>query len=414
MSSTKIDTLIIGAGLSGLTAARVLKLAGRKVKIIEASDGPGGRVRTDEVNGFLLDRGFQVFLTAYPEAKHFLDYKALDLKPFSPGSIILTNSGIDEIGDPLREASSLIRTLKSPVGTLSDKFRLLLLRLKLAGISIDEIFSKKETTTLEYLSAVGFGKKIISDFFAPFMSGIYLEQNLDTSSRMFEFVFKMFSESDTAIPAKGMGMIPRQLASDLSVEELILNERAISIDGNKVQTASGNVFEASTILIATTADCIPVPFQRRLIKKKSVTCMYFSADQAPYQKALIALNAIPNRLVNNLAVMSNISSCYAPEGKSLISVSLSGNEQFIKQDELELKVKEELKIWFKECSDWVPIKTYEIPYALPENSHVINDILPSSIRINYSTFICGDHLLNGSINAAMKSGRIAAEAMLSL
>jgi hypothetical protein len=246
------------------------------------------------------------------------------------------------------------------------------------------------------------------------MSGIYLEQNLDTSSRMFEFVFKMFSESDTAIPAKGMGMIPRQLASDLSVEELILNERAISIDGNKVQTASGNVFEASTILIATTADCIPVPFQRRLIKKKSVTCMYFSADQAPYQKALIALNAIPNRLVNNLAVMSNISSCYAPEGKSLISVSLSGNEQFIKQDELELKVKEELKIWFKECSDWVPIKTYEIPYALPDNSHVINDILPSSIRINYSTFICGDHLLNGSINAAMKSGRIAAEAMLSL
>ena len=414
MSSTKIDTLIIGAGLAGLTAARVLKLAGRKVKIIEASDGPGGRVRTDEVNGFLLDRGFQVFLTAYPEAKHFLDYKALDLKPFSPGSIILTNSGIDEIGDPLREASSLIRTLKSPVGTLSDKFRLLLLRLKLAGISIDEIFSKKETTTLEYLSAVGFGKKIISDFFAPFMSGIYLEQNLDTSSRMFEFVFKMFSESDTAIPAKGMGMIPRQLASDLSVEELILNERAISIDGNKVQTASGNVFEASTILIATTADCIPVPFQRRLIKKKSVTCMYFSADQAPYQKALIALNAIPNRLVNNLAVMSNISSCYAPEGKSLISVSLSGNEQFIKQDELELKVKEELKIWFKECFDWVPIKTYEIPYALPDNSHVINDILPSSIRINYSTFICGDHLLNGSINAAMKSGRIAAEAMLSL
>ena len=141
--------------------------------------------------------------------------------------------------------------------------------------------------------------------------------------------------------------------------------------------------------------------------------MYFSADQAPYQKALIALNAIPNRLVNNLAVMSNISSCYAPEGKSLVSVSLSGNEQFIKQDELELKVKEELKFWFKECSEWVPIKTYEIPYALPDNIHVINDILPSSIRINYSTFICGDHLLNGSINAAMKSGRIAAEAMLS-
>lgn len=414
MNTTKIDILIIGAGLAGLTATRVLKSAGRKVKIIEASDGPGGRVRTDKINGFLLDRGFQVFLTAYPEAKHFLNYKALDLQFFSPGSIILTDSGIDEIGDPLRDASSLIKTLKSPIGTLSDKFRLLFLRLKLAGNSIDEIFSKKETTTLEYLSRAGFGEKIISDFFAPFMSGIYLEQNLDTSSRMFEFVFKMLSEADTAIPAKGMGMISSQLASDLSVEELILNERAISIDGNEVQAASGNVYEASKILIATTADCIPVPFQRRLIKKKSVTCMYFSAEKAPYQKALIALNANPDRLVNNMAVISNVSSRYAPEGKSLISVSLSGQEQFIKQDELEFKVKDELKFWFSECSNWVHIKTYDIPYALPDNTHVINDIIPSSLRINYSTFICGDHLVNGSINAAMKSGRLAAEAILSM
>jgi len=414
LSSSKIDTLIIGAGLTGLTAARVLKSAGRQVKIIEASDRPGGRVRTDEVNGFLLDRGFQVFLTAYPEAKRFLDYKALDLQSFSPGSIILNNSGIDEIGDPLREASSLIRTLKSPVGSLSDKFRLLSLRLKLAGNSIDEIFSKKETTTLEYLRNTGFSEKIISDFFAPFMSGIYLEQRLVTSSRMFEFVFKMFSEADTAIPAKGMEMIPRQLASDLSGEELILNERVLRIDGTEVHTVSGNVYNAERILIATTADGIPMPFQRKLVEKKSVTCMYFSAANAPYHKALIALNANPDRVVNNIAVMSNVSSSYAPVGKSLISVSLTGSEQFVKNEDLELNVKEELKFWFNDCQDWEHIKTYYIPYALPDNSHVLNDILPSSLRINHSTFICGDHLLNGSINAAMKSGRLAAESILSI
>jgi phytoene dehydrogenase-like protein len=413
LNTSQNDTLIIGAGLAGLTAAHVLKSAGRKVRIIEASDAPGGRVRTDEVNGFLLDRGFQVFLTAYPETRRFLDYKALDLQSFSPGSIILNKSGIDEIGDPLREASSLIRTLRSPVGSLSDKFRLLSLRLKLAGNSIDEIFSKKEITTLEYLRNAGFSEKIISDFFAPFMSGIYLEQNLDTSARMFEFVFKMFSEADTAIPAKGMGMISSQLASGLSTEELILNERVLSIDNNEVQTASGKNFKASSILIATTADSIPVPFQRRQVEKKSVTCMYFSAVKAPYHKALIALNANPDRLVNNIAVMSNVSSCYAPEGKSLISVSLTGNEHFRKPEDLELKVKEELKFWFPECVDWEHIKTYYIPYALPNNNHVLNDILASSLRINGSTFICGDHLLNGSINAAMKSGRLAAESILS-
>lgn len=413
MNTTPSDILIIGSGLAGLTAARVLKLAGRKVKILEASDAPGGRVRTDKYNGFLLDRGFQVLLTAYPEARHFLDYKALDLRSFSPGSIILNKSGIDEIGDPLREVTSLIRTLKSPVGSMKDKFKLLFLRLKLAGISIDEIFSKQEITTLQYLRNAGFSERIISNFFTPFMSGIYLEHKLDTSSRMFEFVFKMFSEADTAIPAKGMGMISAQLSSGLSAEELIFNERVLSIDGNEVRTASGRNYKAGNILVATAADCIPAPFQCISVEKKSVTCLYFSTEKAPYHKALIALNANSNRLVNNIAVMSNVSADYAPEGKSLISVSLTDKQLLIEPEFLELKIKDELKFWYPDCINWEHLKTYSIPYALPDNRHVTNDILPSSMRISDSTFICGDHLLNGSINAAMKSGRLAAEAILS-
>lgn len=414
MNTTPNDILIIGSGLAGLTAARVLKLVGRKVKILEASGAPGGRVRTDKVNGYLFDRGFQVLLTAYPEARNFLDFKALDLRSFSPGSIILSNSGIDEIGDPLGEIGSLIRTLKSPVGSLSDKFRLLFLRLKLAGISIDEIFSKQETTTLQYLRNAGFSERIISNFFIPFMSGIYLEQKLDTSSRMFEFVFKMFSEADTAIPAKGMGMISDQLASGLSAEELILNDGVLNIDGTEVRTVSGKTYNSGNILIATAADSVPAPFQRPHLEKKSVTCMYFSADTAPYQKALIALNANSNRLVNNIAVMSNVSADYAPEGKSLISVSLTDKHLLFEPESLELKIKDELKFWYPDCINWELLKTYTIPYALPDNRQVTNDILPSSIRINDSTFICGDHLMNGSINAAMKSGRLAAESILSI
>lgn len=414
MNNVQNDILIIGAGLSGLTAARVLKSAGRKVKVLESSDAPGGRVRTDKCNGFLLDRGFQVLLTAYPETRNFLDYKKLDLRSFSPGSIILSNSGVDEIGDPLREMGSLIRTLKSPIGSLPDKFRLLFLSLKLAGISIDEIFSKQETSTLQYLRNAGFSEKIISNFFSPFMSGIYLEQELDTSSRMFEFVFKMFSEADTAIPAKGMGMIPAQLASGLSGEELIFNERVLSLEGNEARTASGKTYKAGSILIATAADCIPAPFQRLHINKKSAACMYFSADKAPYNKSLIALNANSGRLVNNIAVMSNVSADYAPEGKSLISVSLTDKQQLIAPESLESKVKEQLKFWYPDCINWKLLRTYNIPYALPDNRHVTNDILISSMRISDSTFISGDHLMNGSVNAAMKSGRLAGEAILSI
>jgi len=413
LSNSRDDTIIIGAGIAGLTAAKVLKSAGRKVTILEAADAPGGRVRTDNFKGFLLDRGFQVLLTGYPEAKNFLDYKALNLRSFSPGSIILNSSGIDEIGDPLREFGSLFRTLKSPAGSFKDKLRLLLLRLKLSSNSIEEIFSKPEMTSLEYLKTAGFSERIISNFFSPFLSGIYLEQKLSTSSRMFEFVFKMFSEADTAIPERGMGMISAQLASGITKDELILNEKVSNISGSKVETASGKIYEAANILIATSADCMPLPFQARTIEKKSVTCMYFSADSSPYSKPLIALNANPDRLVNNLSVISNVSSAYAPVGKSLISVSLTDNQSFTKSDLLEFKIKEELKFWYPDCLSWEHLYTYHIPYALPDNRNVKNDIEYSSLRINDSIFACGDHLLNGSINAAMKSGRFAAESIIS-
>ena len=414
MTNSRTDVLIIGAGLAGLSAARVLKSAARNFKILEASDAIGGRLKTDQLDGFLLDRGFQVLLTAYPEAKHFLNYKALDLQTFSPGSIILNNSGIDQIGDPLREISSLIPTLKSPVGSFFDKLNLLKLRLKLAGTSIDDIFNKPELSTISYLKNAGFGEQLITNFFTPFLSGIFLEKKLETSSRMFEFVFKMFSEADTAIPAKGMGMIPMQLASSLAPDELILNESVLSIDGNEVLTLSGKVYQANTILIATSANNLPEPFIVSNKGKKSVTCLYFSADQAPYHQKLIALNANSNKFVNNIAVMNNVSKHYAPEGKSLISISIIEDCSAFNDTELELKVKEELKFWYPDCVDWKHLKTYIIPYALPENKHVTNDINPSTIRLNDSTFICGDHLLNGSINAALKSGRLASESILSL
>jgi len=413
LNNPQFDTIIIGAGIAGLTAAKVLKAAGRKVAILESADAVGGRVRTDNFNGFLLDRGFQVLLTGYPEAKNFLDYKALNLRSFSPGSIILNSSGIDEIGDPLREFGSLFRTLKSSAGSFTDKLRLLLLRMKLSSNSIEKIFSKPEVTSLQYLRTAGFSERIISNFFSPFLSGIYLEQKLNTSSRMFEFVFKMFSEADTAIPERGMGMISEQLASRLTKEELILNEKVSSIIGSKVETVSGKIYEAANILIATSADCIPLPFQAKNIEKKSVTCLYFSAERSPYTKSLIALNANPDRFVNNLSVMSNVSSAYAPAGKSLISVSLSDSQLFTKPELLELKIKEELKFWYPDCLSWEYLKTYHIPYALPDNKHVKNEIQSSCLRINDSIFICGDHLLNGSINAAMKSGRLASESILS-
>jgi phytoene dehydrogenase-like protein len=414
MHKTVDDVLIVGAGIAGLTAAKVLKAAGKKIKIIEASDCIGGRVCTDKVDGFLLDRGFQVLLTAYPEAKSLLDYKALDLKKFNPGALVLNEKGVTEIGDPLRNPNTLLKTLLSPVGSFTDKLRMLLLKIKLSNKDIDSIFENRETTTLEYLKQKGFSEKMITQFFTPFMTGIFLESKLKTSSRMFEFVFKMFSQADTAIPANGMGMIPAQLAKNLTTNDLLLNEKVLKIDTNKVFTNTDRVYEAKNILLATDQGNLPVPFQKDLVQKKSVTSIYFAADKPPFIQPLIALNASVNKLVNNIAVVNTISKAYAPEGKYLIAVSLIDYDNIFSEDQLILNVKSELKHWYPDAVNWTHLRTYKIPYALPLDKTASYSLNAQQIRLSDNCFICGDHLLNGSINAAMKTGRVAAEAIINL
>ncbi|MDI1318060.1 NAD(P)/FAD-dependent oxidoreductase [Flavobacterium sp.] len=407
---------IIGAGISGLTAAVYLHKKGFKVQILEASDRAGGRIKTDLIDGFRLDKGFQVLLTEYPEAKAVLDYEKLNLKRFLPGATVLYENGQFEIADPFRRPSALFSTVFAPVGTLKDKMNTFFLKNKLVKITVSNIFKQTETETILQLKKYGFSTKMIDRFYKPFFSGIFLENELKTSSNMFDFVMKMFSEGDAALPELGMEEIPKQLVAMLPENSIQYNVKVNAIENNKISCENGKLVETDTIIIATEA----IGFASNYIPKSKqnfhqVTNVYFEAKIAPTKKAVVVLNAAANKKwVTNLTVITNVSKKYAPDDRILISVSLNGNPT-IDDETVAKNMKLELKNWYgNQVNDWKMIKTYRIQYALPNQEKVTNEVLNTELQLDKNLFICGDHLMNGSINAAMKSGRLVAELIDSL
>ena len=224
------------------SAARArLQEKGISFQILEASDGIGGRVRTDEADGYLLDRGFQVLLTAYPEAKRVLDYARLELKSFAPGAISWYAGQMNKLIDPWRTHGAWKEALQSDFGTLGDKLRIARLRSRLRNSSIEEIFARPDRSTKEALESAHFSQPMIHRFFRPFLGGILLDGALKSSSRMYEFVFKMMSEGDAAVPSRGMGAIPAQLAEKLPADAVQLNTRVEELHENELKLAGGEV-----------------------------------------------------------------------------------------------------------------------------------------------------------------------------
>ena len=405
------STIIIGGGLSGLTAARQLHSQGIDFKLIEASDRIGGRVKTDVIDGFRLDHGFQVLLTAYPEAQRWLNYSELKLKAFNPGALLLYSDGLkDQLGDPLRDFGSLFPTLLSNAGSLSDKLKTWTLKNRLANMSIEEIFEQKESSTMDALSKeYGFSQKMIRHFFQPFFAGIFLESELKTSRRMFDFVFKMFSENDTAVPNLGMEEIPKQLATGLPQESIITNARVQKIDGQEVILEDGSSYSTPHIILATQAAGLVKEYASVKSNYQSTTHVHFVAKEDPIAKPMIALNSSEKRLANNICSISNVANGYAPDGQYLVSISVVGDAG-LKESELPKAIQKELQTWFgKATQDWQHLHTRKVEYALPNQQTVSHETPDKQFSLRDGLHACGDFQVNGSINASMLAGRKVAE-----
>lgn len=411
--SSRPDVFIVGAGLAGLCCARELQAKGVSFQILEASDGIGGRVRTDEVDGFVLDHGFQVLLTAYPEAKRSLDYSRLELKSFLPGVLSWYAGRMNRLVDPWRMPGAWKEAFRSEFCTLADKLRIARLRSRLRRSSIEDIFRRPERTTKEALAAEGFTSEMIHHFFRPFLGGILLDGELKSSSRMFEFVFKMMSEGDTSLPARGMGAIPAQLAEGFPGDGVRLNTRVEALHGNELTLAGSETLRARALVIAADG-----PSAAHLVGEvepasRSVTCFYFAAEEAPVAEPILVLNGDGAGPINNFAVVSRIAPTYAPAGKHLVSVSVLGIHQLTDVQLGGFIIAQMKNLFGKVASGWHFLRSYRITHAQPQQYPGALEPPQRPVRIRPGVYTCGDHRDNASINGAMSSGRRAAEAVLS-
>jgi protoporphyrinogen oxidase len=403
---TSPDVVVVGAGLAGLAAAGRLRAKGYEPLVLERSDGPGGRVRTDVVDGFRLDRGFQVLLTAYPQAALMLDYEELDLHPFDPGALVRVGEEFHRVADPFRCPGDAFSTLRAPIGTIRDKRAVLKFRARVLKLDLDELFIRPETTALERLRESGFSERMIDTFLRPLFAGVALDPDLEFSSRSLEFVFRAMAEGDVAVPRRGMGAIAAQLAGRLPESSLQYGAEVtavardhVVVDGSRVDTHAVVVATDAADAASLTGGEVEDPGTHNL------TTFWFVADRTPVNRPVIVLDGNGSGAFNNLAVLSQVSPEYSPDGRALVAVSTPATGVD------EAAVRATLTEWYGGgVDDWVTVRVDEILRAQPVQA--VGEDPDQSVRLSSGLFVAGDHRQHPSLNGALTSGCRAADAVV--
>jgi phytoene dehydrogenase-like protein len=391
---------VVGAGLAGLSCAVALHRAGIAVDVYEASDGVGGRVRTDHVDGFTLDRGFQVALTAYPELHRQLDIGALDLQAFEPGAMVWRNGRGSVVSDPFRSPGDVVSSALAPIGSPFDKLRIAALRHRLRSVHPVRLLQGDDVTTAAALRSAGFSETIIDRFFRPLVGGIQLDPELRDSRRMFDVIFRMLADGDSAVPAAGMQAIPAQLAAHLPTTSIHLGARVMATSPTSLTIDEGHEIEASAVVIATEGPAAAALTGIAAVESKRVGCVYFAASEPPIARKLVVLDGSGRGPVLNVAVMSNVATSYAPRGAHLVAAAMPGHGG----PTLEAEARRQLRTWWGPVVDtWRALATYDIAHGQPRQAPPFSPKRP--LGLPDGRFVCGDHRDTASIQGAMYSGR---------
>ena len=405
-SADQHPVLIVGGGMAGLACAMTLQQAGVPFLLFEQDEKVGGRVQTDEFDGYRLDRGFQVLLTAYPEAKRFLDYEKLELRKCYPGSRVWYKDKFHQVSDPFRHPLDGVCSVFNPIGSFWDKVKVGMLRLGLLSTrSMEDTLSTREA-----LAELGYSEAMIDRFWKPFMRGVFLENELSTSVRKFEETFSLFAKGDTVLPRLGIGAIPKQMAKRLPEDSIFLKQEVKKVGECSLVTSDGKEWQGRAVVLATEE-----PVANRLLRLKqpnrewnSVDCLYFSLPEKelPCTSPILHLDGSGTGPINNLTFLSTLSDC-APTGRALASASVIGKKEMGIDQVVEL-ANQQLSSWFGErAKKWDFLRAYRIRHAVPNC-----DCVPDLETKKNGVYRCGDYLGLPSIDSAMRSGRLVAESII--
>ncbi len=396
------DVVVVGAGLAGLACALDLCRAGRRVALLEASDGVGGRMRTDRRDGFLLDRGFQVFNTSYPQVKRRLELGSLRLRPFTAGFVAHTPHGPVRLADPTREPGAAGTLLPGRVLSARDLAALAALTARNAVLPVSTIRRRRDRPTSAALSGAGLSDAVIADILRPFLAGVFLEDRLETSARFFDLVWRSMVRGSLCLPAEGIGAVPAQLADGLPDGVLRLGTPVAEVTDAGVLLGDGSEVPARAVVVATDpATAVGLLPDLTVPDTRTVTTYHHATDSPPMAAPTLMVDSTGTVL--NTCVISAVAPTYALPGTTLISTSVLGTDLPGRGQAVLRRLAE---LYGTDTSGWQQVAACTVEGALP--AMVPPWPLSRTTRLDPGRYVCGDYRATGSVQGALSSGARAA------
>jgi len=403
---TSHDVVVVGAGLAGLRAARLLCRRGLDVVLLDAADRPGGRVATDVVDGFRCDRGFQVLNTSYPALRATADLDALDLRSFTPAAAVRDADGLHTYGDPRRLPALTPRMAVDRLVPLRDKATLAVWTARVLAAGPRRVVAHGGRSAADDLAAAGVRGAVLDRVLRPFLSGVLGERELATSAAYVRLVWRAFAIGTIAVPAAGMGAVPVQLAAGLPDGVLRLGRRVEDVRSGAVRV-DGDELAARAVVVATdpvtAANLLPGVVTPRMY---ALTTLYFVAPTPPAHGPTLHLDGTGGPLANTV-VLTEAAPGYSPDGTALVSASFLGTADRVPEP----TVRRELaRLYGVATDDWGHLHTAEVTHALPALPAA--SPLRRDVALGDGLFAAGDHRDTPSQQGALVSGRRAAQAVL--